>query len=118
MRATRSSSSASLSTSVDDPSLINANDDEPDGSDAVYDDEADSPDWFSTNTWSRRLDAGATWDLLQNHPLFLSGAVDVGEVCEKLKKLARCDGSGPVFDEAQVRRIIEDVAKTTSDELI
>lgn len=73
----------------------------------------------SSNTYpSRFLSAGATWDLLQSHPLYMSGAVDVGEVCERLKRSARCEGAGPVFDEAEVRRVIEDVARMGSDELI
>lgn len=68
---------------------------------------------------SRHLDASATWDLLQQHPLFLKGAIDLGDVCDRLKKLAKCEGSsGPVFDEREVRRVIEEVARAPSDELI
>ncbi|KAK4972592.1 hypothetical protein LTR66_011275 [Elasticomyces elasticus] len=66
----------------------------------------------------RMLSASATWDLLQSHPLCQSGSVDVGEVCERLKRLARCEGVGPVFDEEEVRRVIEDVGRSGGDELL
>lgn len=64
------------------------------------------------------LSASATWDLLQSHPLYLSGAVDIGEVCERLKKMARCDGMGPMFEEEEVRKVIEEVGRSAGDELI
>jgi hypothetical protein len=47
--------------------------------------------------------AGATWDYIQAHELFKKGLVDVGDVCERLKKSARCDGKGPVFLESDIR---------------
>ena len=65
------------------------------------------------------LGAGATWDYIQAHELFRKGLVDVGDVCERLKKLARCDGQGPVFQESDVRRAIADSAVAGGrDELI
>lgn len=64
------------------------------------------------------LSASATWDLLQSHPLYLSGAVDIGEVCERLKKMARCDGMGPMFEEEEVRKVIDEVGRSGGDELI
>lgn len=64
------------------------------------------------------LSASATWDLLQSHPLYLSGAVDIGEVCEMLKKMARCDGMGPMFEEEEVRKVIDEVGRSGGDELI
>ncbi|RMY82214.1 hypothetical protein D0861_07994 [Hortaea werneckii] len=67
---------------------------------------------------SHLLSASATWDLLQSHPLYLSGAVDIGEVCERLKKMAKCDGAGPMFKEDEVRKIIEEVGRSGNDELI
>lgn len=67
---------------------------------------------------SHLLSASATWDLLQQHPLYLSGAVDIGEVCERLKKMARCDGMGPMFEEEEVRKVIEEVGRSGGDELI
>lgn len=64
------------------------------------------------------LSASATWDLLQSHPLYLQNALDIGEVCERLKSLARCDGMGPVFDEQEVRAAIEEIGSRGNDELI
>lgn len=79
-----------------------------------------SPDKTSNSEIGQRhlLSASATWDLLQSHPLYLAGSVDIGEVCERLKKLARCEGMGPVFDEFEVRKVIEEVGKSGGDELI
>lgn len=79
-----------------------------------------SPGKFSSPSGSEShlLSASATWDLLQSHPLYLTGAVDIGEVCERLKKMARCDGMGPMFEEEEVRRVIEDVGRSGGDELI
>ena len=65
------------------------------------------------------LAAGATWDYIQAHELFRRGLVDVGDVCERLKKMARCDGQGPVFQESDVRRAIAESAVAGGrDELI
>ena len=65
------------------------------------------------------LGAGATWDYIQAHELFQKGLVDVGDVCERLKKLARCDGQGPVFQESDVRKAISESAVAGGrDELI
>ena len=64
------------------------------------------------------LSASATWDLLQAHPLYRSGAVDIGEVCERLKRKARCDGMGPMFEEVEVRAVIEEVGRSGGDQLI
>lgn len=65
------------------------------------------------------LTVGATWDYIQAHELFRRGLVEVGDVCEQLKKLARCDGQGPVFQESDVRQAIVDSAVAGGrDELI
>lgn len=65
------------------------------------------------------LSAGATWDYIQGHELFKKGLVDVGDVCERLKKMARCDGQGPVFQERDVRQAIQESAIAGGrDELI
>lgn len=65
------------------------------------------------------LSAGATWDYIQGHELFKKGLVDVGDVCERLKKMARCDGQGPVFQERDIRQAIQDSAIAGGrDELI
>lgn len=71
------------------------------------------------DTGEALLAAGATWDYIQAHELFRKGLVDVGDVCERLKKLARCDGQGPVFEEGDVRRAIAESAVAGGrDELI
>ena len=64
------------------------------------------------------LSAAATWNLLQVHPLLMSGAVDVQDVCDRLKRLARYEGSGPVFEEAVVRKVFEEMAITNGDDLL
>ncbi|RMD44157.1 hypothetical protein DV735_g937, partial [Chaetothyriales sp. CBS 134920] len=56
------------------------------------------------------LGAGATWDYIQAHEKVRKGLVDVGDACERLKKLARCDGQGPVFKEGDIRRAIAESA--------
>ncbi|KAH8661871.1 bZIP transcription factor [Xylariales sp. PMI_506] len=66
----------------------------------------------------RLLAAGATWDLIINHPLFKSGLVDLADVSERLKSQARCDGQGPVFEEAVILRAIEHSVASGSDELL
>ncbi|KAJ5174760.1 uncharacterized protein N7482_000637 [Penicillium canariense] len=68
-------------------------------------------------TGEKLLDAGATWDLIQAHELFKRGQVDIGDVTERLKGMAQCDGLGPAFMESQVlKAIVESVADR--DELI
>jgi len=63
--------------------------------------------------------AGQTWDYIQAHELFKRGLVDVGDVCERLKKMARCHGQGPVFQEGDIRRAISESAVAGGrDELI
>lgn len=63
--------------------------------------------------------AGQTWDYIQSHELFKKGLVDVGDVCERLKKMARCDGQGPVFQEGDIRKAIDESAVAGGrDELI
>ena len=74
---------------------------------------------LSSTSDSHLLSASAAWDLLQSHPLYLSGGVDIGEVCDRLKKMARSDGMGPMFEELEVRRLIDEVGGRNSvDELI
>lgn len=65
------------------------------------------------------LAAGATWEYIQSSELFRQGIVDVGDVCETLKRSARDDGKGPVFRESDIRRAIEESARAGErDELI
>ncbi|KAI9817697.1 MAG: hypothetical protein M1832_004591 [Thelocarpon impressellum] len=69
-------------------------------------------------TGERLLAAGATWDYIVGHELFRKGLVDAGDVCERLKPLAKCDGQGPSFEERAVREAIEESAASGNDELI
>ena len=66
----------------------------------------------------RLLAAGATWDFIINHELFKRGLVDVGDVSERLKSQAKCDGQGPVFEERAIVRAITESVASGSDELI
>ncbi|QSZ32435.1 hypothetical protein DSL72_002009 [Monilinia vaccinii-corymbosi] len=66
----------------------------------------------------RLLAAGATWDYITNHPLYKQGLVDVGIVSEKLKRVAKCDGQGPVFEERAILDAIEQSVANESDELL
>jgi len=72
----------------------------------------------TSDNGERLLAAGATWDYIIKHPLFVRGLVDVGDVSERLKKCAKCDGQGPVFEEADIKAAIRASAASGSDELI
>ncbi|MCJ1461981.1 hypothetical protein MMC07_000581 [Pseudocyphellaria aurata] len=72
----------------------------------------------SATTGERLLATGATWDIIQKHELFRKGMVDIGEVCDRLKDRAMCDGSGPAFAESEIQRAIEDSVAGAGDELI
>lgn len=72
---------------------------------------------MTNHTGERLLAAGAAWDRIIKHPLFTQGLVDVGDVSERLKGFARCDGQGPVFEEREIIDAIERSVATTSDEL-
>ncbi|EHA46414.1 hypothetical protein MCOR02_000790 [Pyricularia oryzae] len=66
----------------------------------------------------RLYDAGATWDLIVNHDLYKQGLVDVAEISNSLKGLAKCDGQGPVFKESDIVTAIERSVANGSDTLI
>ncbi|KAK7917025.1 bZIP transcription factor [Apiospora marii] len=66
----------------------------------------------------RLLAAGATWDFIISHELFKRGLVDVGDVSERLKSQAKCDGQGPVFEERAIVKAINESVASGSDELI
>ncbi|OCK77038.1 hypothetical protein K432DRAFT_130083 [Lepidopterella palustris CBS 459.81] len=66
----------------------------------------------------KELPAQATWDLIQSHPLVKQGLVDIADVCERLRGMARCDGHGPVFEERAVWRMVEESRRGGGDELI
>lgn len=62
--------------------------------------------------------AGATWDYIVGHPLYQQGLVDVGDVSERLKGSARCDGQGPVFQERDIIAAIEKSVAPGNDSLL
>lgn len=66
----------------------------------------------------RLLAAGATWDIIINHELFKRGLVDVGDVSERLKPQAKCDGQGPVYEERAILEAIQASVASGSDELL
>jgi len=61
----------------------------------------------------RKLTPHAAWEILQLHPLFARGILDISLVCERLKQLARSDDmtGGPMFDEEEVRAVVEEMGK-------
>lgn len=69
-------------------------------------------------TGEKLLDAGATWDFIQNHELFKKGLVDIEAISTRLKGMAQCDGQGPAFAVGAVRTAIEEVAAEGKDDLI
>ncbi|KAG9244565.1 hypothetical protein BJ878DRAFT_63621 [Calycina marina] len=66
----------------------------------------------------RLLAVGATWDYIIKHPLYTKGMVDVGNVSVRLKQVAKCDGQGPVFQEREIIKAIEQSVASGSDELL
>ena len=66
----------------------------------------------------RLLAAGAAWDLIISHDLQKRGLVDIGDVSERLKNKALCDGQGPVFSEKSILEAIESSVASGSDELL
>jgi AP-1-like factor len=77
-----------------------------------------TPSAYAAETDGALLPASATWDLIQSHSLVRQGFVDIADVCERLRGAARCDGSGPVFAEREVRKAIEESRRAGGDELI
>ncbi|PGH13433.1 hypothetical protein AJ80_06301 [Polytolypa hystricis UAMH7299] len=69
-------------------------------------------------TGERYLNASATWDLIVSHLSNEGLKLDVQDIYERLKGHAQCDGQGPVLEESQVRKAIEDSIRGGSDELI
>ncbi|KAJ5748833.1 uncharacterized protein N7511_010529 [Penicillium nucicola] len=69
-------------------------------------------------TGEKLLDSRATWDLIQSHDLFKNGQLDIGEIGERLKGMAQCNGQGPAFKESEIIRAIEASAAMGRDELI
>ena len=73
---------------------------------------------FDEETGEKLLDAAATWDLIQNHELFKRGLVDIADVSDRLKGMARCNGHGPAYKESHVLNAIQESFTGGSDELI
>lgn len=72
----------------------------------------------SPKTGERLLGAGAAWDLIVSHTLYEQGLVDIGDISDRLKGLARCDGQGPVFEESVVLEAILASSGSGRDELL
>ncbi|KAL2260739.1 hypothetical protein VTK26DRAFT_5172 [Humicola hyalothermophila] len=72
----------------------------------------------TNDSGERLLAAGAAWEFIVNHELFKRGLVDIGQVSERLRPLAKCDGQGPVFAESAIVRIIQESVASGSDELL
>ncbi|KFG85546.1 bZIP transcription factor (Fcr3) [Metarhizium anisopliae] len=66
----------------------------------------------------RLLAAGAAWDFIIDHDLYKRGLVDVGDVSERLKSCALCDGQGPVFSERSIVYAMEQSVASGSDDLL
>ncbi|OJJ03526.1 hypothetical protein ASPVEDRAFT_30041 [Aspergillus versicolor CBS 583.65] len=66
----------------------------------------------------RLYDAGAAWDMIQEHELFKKGLVDIAGVTKRLKSAAQCDGQGPAFRECQIQKAIEESALEDRDGLL
>lgn len=56
--------------------------------------------------------------MIQSHVLVKEHLADVGDICERLKGHARCDGQGPVFEEGRVLAAIKESVAGGNDELI
>ncbi len=84
----------------------------------AHDNKTPSHRIVTSGTGERLLAAGATWDYIIKHPLYIRGLVDVGDVSEMLKKKAKCDGQGPVFEEREIIDAIEKSVASGSDELL
>lgn len=67
---------------------------------------------------SRLLSPNAAWDLLQLHLVYASGALNKGDISERLRELARHNSTGPALDEDDVRRIIDEVARSSVDNVV
>jgi AP-1-like factor len=72
----------------------------------------------SPKTGERLLGAGAAWDLIVCHPLYEQGLVDIGDISDRLKGMARCDGQGPVFEENVILEAIQSSSGSGRDELL
>lgn len=83
-----------------------------------HDNKSPSHRIVTSDEGERLFSAGATWDYIIKHPLYMKGLVDVGHVSEKLKHAAHCDGQGPVFEERTIIEAIQQSVASGSDELL
>jgi AP-1-like factor len=67
---------------------------------------------------SKEIPAAQAWDYIQSHSLVKQGLVDIADVCERLKGMAKCDGHGPVFEESTIWQAVEESRRSGGDELI
>ncbi|KAG9233497.1 hypothetical protein BJ875DRAFT_378507 [Amylocarpus encephaloides] len=84
----------------------------------AHDNKTPSHRIVTSESGERLYAAGATWDYIIKHPLYSRGLVDVGDVSERLKLVAKCDGQGPVFEEHEILRAIEQSVASGNDELL
>lgn len=66
----------------------------------------------------REVPASQAWDVIMSHPLAKQGLVDVTDVVERLRGMAKCNGHGPVFEESTIWQAIEESRRSGGDELI
>lgn len=66
----------------------------------------------------RLLTAGTTWDFITSHDLYRRGLVDIGDVCERLKHYAQCDGRGSAFSEQDIIAAIKQSIANSDDDLL
>lgn len=64
------------------------------------------------------LDPGAAWDLITSHIEKSGATADVQDIYNRLEGHTRCDGTGPVFGEARIKKAIEESIAAGNDELI
>ncbi|KAL2280293.1 hypothetical protein FJTKL_12569 [Diaporthe vaccinii] len=72
----------------------------------------------TSDSGERLYAAGATWDYIISHDLYKRGLVDIADISNRLKHLAKCDGQGPVFEEKAILEAIEESVASGSDELL
>lgn len=66
--------------------------------------------YSDSDSGCRPISIAAVWDLMQSHPFYLSGLVDIGEVCERLKTMFRCDDvNGPTIAAEEVLNVISEL---------
>ncbi|KAH7316423.1 hypothetical protein B0I35DRAFT_409629 [Stachybotrys elegans] len=72
----------------------------------------------TSDSGERLLAAGAAWDFIISHDLFKRGLVNVGDVSDRLKSCARCDGQGPVFSENAILAAMQQSIASGTDDLL